>query len=60
MASRESERVMGFPPRFDEVQVGATHWLEDELEAWVSQTKQQHIIGARGIQIIQHELSNTM
>lgn len=50
MASRESQGVMGFPPRFDEVQVGATHWLENELEARVGQAKQQHIIGAMGIQ----------
>ena len=57
MASRESQGVMGFPPRFDEVQVGATHWLENELEARVGQTEQQHIIGAMGIQVVQYDVN---
>ena len=57
MASRKSQRMMCFPPRFDQIQVGATHWLENKLTARMGQRKQQHIIGAMGIQVIQHDVN---
>src|SRR5579859_6788344 len=48
----ERERAEHFPPRLDQVQVGRTLGLEDELPAGMGQREQQHVGRPMDVEVV--------